>query len=246
MVASPMEKRPLASIRGNKRLPSVPGEDAPPDSFAPEPCRPAARRRASTVRRCAATILVAGLATLPAACSSPMDDIKLNPHPVQRYELIATVDAPGEFDSVEGYLSYDVTNVECVPKNPVEGARNVPNTSRSFVMIRVDAHTWKGSFYRDLLQDEDYFGLGVCHWDIGTVSPGFVVHGQTFGPGLMLPAMLSDQPFSRYFSKSDYLNRSNNDANAGVALERTIHDEEVRKHPERFFLIEVRISKVAP
>ncbi|MGN2247737.1 hypothetical protein ACFWZ3_13700 [Frateuria sp. GZRR35] len=246
MVASPMEKRAPPSTRGNKRQPYAPCEDAPCGTLVPVPRRPAARRRAAAMRRCVAAVLVAGLAALPAACSSPMDDIKLNPHPTQRYELIATVDAPGAFDSVEGFLSYDVTNVECVPKNPVEGARNVPTTSRSFVLTRVDERTWKGSFYRDLLEDEDYFGLGVCHWDIGTVSPGFVVHGQTFGPGLMLPMVLSDQPFRRYFSKADYFNRSNNDMNAGVALERPSHDEEVRKHPDRFFHIEVQARKVVP
>lgn len=171
-----------------------------------------------------------------------MDDIKLNPHPVQRYELIATVDAPGEFDSVEGYLSYDVTNVECVPKNPFEGARNVPNTSRSFAMTRVDAHTWKGSFYRDLLQDEDYFGLGVCHWDIGTVSPGFVVHGQTFGPGLMLPDLKSSRPLTRYFKVQTFLDRSMTDKNAGTALSWSSQDQEVRTKPDKFFAITARVA----
>lgn len=175
-----------------------------------------------------------------------MDDIKLNPHPTQRYELIATVDSPGEFDSVEGYLSYEVTNVECVPKNPIVGARNVPNTSRGFVLTRVDAHTWKGSFYRDLLQDEDYFGLGVCHWDIGTVSPIFVVHGQGFSPGLMLKEVVSGQTYTRYFRTKDFFDRSINNENAGAALSWPSEAEDVRVHPEQFFPIAASVRRMTP
>lgn len=238
MVASPMEKDALRSGRGGKRSPPAAHGDAP----AAIPVRHA--QRSSAARRWAVAALVAGLAALPAACSSPMEkhpDIKLNPHPVQRYELIATVDAPGPFDSVEGYLSYDVTNVECVPKDSFEGARNVPNTSRSFKLTRVDAHTWKGSFYRDLLQDEDYFGLGVCHWDIGTVSPGFVVHGQTFGPGLMLPDLQSSRSLTRYFKVKTFLDRSLTNDNAGSALSWSSQDAEVKKQPDQFFAITARI-----
>jgi hypothetical protein len=173
-------------------------------------------------------------------------DIKLNPHPVQRYELTATVDAPGPFDSVTGYVSYDVTNVECVPKDAWEGARNVPSTSRSFELTRVDAHTWKGHFYRDLLRDEDYFGLGVCHWDVGTVSPAFVVHEQSFNSGLMLTEMLSGQPGTRYFKVETFFDRSLTNNNAGSALSWSPQDEDVKAHPKRFFPITARVTEVKP
>lgn len=171
-----------------------------------------------------------------------MDDIKLNPHPVQRYELIATVDAPGEFDSVEGYLSYDVTNVECVPKNPFEGARNVPNTSRSFAMTRVDAHTWKGSFYRDLLQDEDYFGLGVCHWDVTNALPLFVVHDEKFNPAFMFTELLAGEQI-RHFAKADFYNQS---LRGGGAMGLRSTDENVKTRPDRYFPISVKVKRAGP
>lgn len=168
-----------------------------------------------------------------------MDDIKLNPHPTQRYELIATVDAPGAFDSVEGFLSYDVTNVECVPKNPVEGARNVPTTSRSFVLTRVDERTWKGSFYRDLLQDEDYFGLGVCHWELANASPVFRVHATSFSPAFVLGDSI-EGTLTRYFKRSDYSNQALQDV---AALGFSADDAEVNKSTHSFFPITVTIKR---
>ncbi|MBP1475575.1 hypothetical protein J7I44_14770 [Frateuria sp. MAH-13] len=239
MVASPMEKRALASIPGNKRLSYAIAGVAPFGISVSAPDQSAARRRGAAMRRCAVAVLVAGLAVLPAACSSPMDDIKLNPHPAQRYELIATVDAPGEFDSVEGYLSYEVTNVECVPKNPIEGARNVPNTSRRFALTRVDAHTWKGSFYRDLLQDEDYFGLGVCHWDVTNASPVFRVHAASFSPAFVLADPI-EVTLTRYFKRSDYFNQALR--NVG-ALGFSSTDAEVGKAVQSFFPITVTIKR---
>jgi hypothetical protein len=173
-------------------------------------------------------------------------DIKLNPHPVQRYELTATVDAPGPFDSVTGYVSYDVTNVECVPKDAWEGARNVPGSSHTFELTRVDDHTWKGYFYRDLLQDEDYFGLGICHWELGTVSPVFVVHGQSFNSGLMLPEVVGGQPNTRYFKVETFLDRSLTDDNAGSALSWSSRDKEVEAQPQRYFPITAHATEVKP
>ncbi len=52
-----------------------------------------------------------------------------NPHPAQRYEVIATADAPGPWDSVQGAAFFDVTNVACVPKGAFTGGRNVPTDS---------------------------------------------------------------------------------------------------------------------
>lgn len=200
--------------------------------------------------RCAGR-LVAPLSTLlislaTAACSPPMDkqpDIKLNPHPVQRYELTATVDAPGAFDSAEGYLSYDIANVECVPKDSFEGARNVPSSSRAFELTRVDAHTWKGYFYRDLLKDEDYFGLGTCHWDATNAVPVFKVHGASFSPALVVQDVVGKVPSTSYFRKSDFYDRSMH----GIgAIPHRATEEGVLKEPGAFFPITVTIKATRP
>ena len=107
-----------------------------------------------------------------------------NPHPIRRYEVIATADAPGTWDSVKGYLTYEVANPECTPEDKFLGVHQLPReVGNDIAMTRVDEKTWKGYFYRDFVQDEDYYGLGRCHWDATSLVGVFVVHGETFSSG---------------------------------------------------------------
>lgn len=170
------------------------------------------------------------------------DHPKKNPHPVKRYEVIATADTPGPWDSVNGYLPLAVTNVECVPKAPITDGRNVPNTGYEFEMTRVDDKTWKGYFYRDFLQDEDYFGLGVCHWDAVGVTPTFVAHGVKFGAITWLDDALRKGPQTEYFKKSEFLDRSKEQSALGFSPA----NPQFIQRPEAFFPITVTIKEVTP
>ena len=166
-----------------------------------------------------------------------------NPHPVKRYEVVATADAPGAWDTVQGSVRYEVVNLECIPKSQFVGTHSAPEAIwKDIPMSRVDEKTWKGYFYRDLFQDEDYYGLGVCHWDGAQVAPSFVVHGVTFGSSQMVDEALKS-PRSDYFKKSDFLDRSPKpygiqDFSAGRP--------EVVQNPEGFFPITVSVKEVTP
>lgn len=164
---------------------------------------------------------------------------KKNPHPVKRYEVIATAEAPGPWDSVKGMVFFDVANVDCVPRDSFTGGQNVPNTGYDFEMTRVDEKTWKGYFYRDMLQDEDYFGLGVCHWDVTQAAPIFAVHGENFVPGSGLENV---KPLTRYFKKSEFMDRSQTDA----ALDFPAVNPEFVQRPEAFFPITVTVKEATP
>lgn len=194
--------------------------------------------------------LLLSLALITSACSSPMNkqpDIKLNPHPTQRFEMIVTVhDAPGSFDKVGAGVLFQVRNVDCVPHHPITGGSDVPSTLRDFTLTRVDDHTWKGYFFKDLLQDEDYFGLGVCHWDVMSVGPDLYVHGMNFNPGLSLWNEPTQDHETRYFKKQTYLDRTLTNANAGSADSWPADSEDVKKHPDAFFPITVTIKGATP
>jgi hypothetical protein len=168
---------------------------------------------------------------------------KKNPHPVKRYEVIATSEAPGPWDSVKGYLSYEVVNPACTPEDKFLGVHAIPqDVGHDIEMTRVDEKTWKGYFYRDFMQDEDYYGLGICHWDATSVGGVFVVHGETFGSGDTLEMLLNKGPQTQYFKKSDFLNRSLTDGGYGT----TATDPEVAKHPDVFFPITVTVKESTP
>lgn len=197
--------------------------------------------------------LVCLLAFTATACASHMkysidqSAIHDNPHPHQKYEVIVTSNAPGPWDSVQGFVGYTVTNAKCVPPLPLEGAREVPNTGRKFKLTTTDGgKTWIGYFYRYMVRDEDYFGLGVCHWDIESVGPGFYVHGEVFGRGLVLKDMLVPKTYTSYFKKAEYFNKSL----GGGALAWPADDKESRKEvaaaPDAFFPMTITVREINP
>jgi hypothetical protein len=168
---------------------------------------------------------------------------KKNPHPVKRYEVTATSEAPGPWDSVKGKVFFDVINKDCVPRDSFTGGQNVPNTGYDFEMTHVDGKTWKGYFYRDMLLDEDYFGQGICHWDATGVTPVFVIHGETFGASTWLEDALRKGPQTDYFRKSAYEDHS---LTGDGALDFSAINPEYIKHPDAFFPITVTVKEVTP
>jgi hypothetical protein len=166
-----------------------------------------------------------------------------NLHPVKRYEVTATADAPGPWDSVRGAVFFDVINKECVPKDSFTGGQNVPNIGYEFEMVHMEGNKWKGYFYRDALQDEDYFGLGVCRWDATGAGPVFTVHGATFTPSRGLEQALQVVSYTEYFKRSAYDDRSFTGMGALEFLET---NPEIAKHSDAFFPVKVTIKEIAP
>jgi hypothetical protein len=191
---------------------------------------------------------MAAAALLPlamaAGCSKPDPEHPAkNPHPVKRYEVIATSEAPGPWDSIEGYISYEVINRKCVPADSFTGGQNVPNTGIDIEMTPVDDHTWRGYFYRDALEDEDYFGLGVCHWDTTGVGITAIAKGVRFNWADMLVSLLHDGQETSYFKKSVYGDRSF--ARYG-APELTSSDPEVLQRPDAYFRTTLTVKEATP
>lgn len=168
---------------------------------------------------------------------------KKNPHPIKRYEITATADAPGPWDSVKGYIEYEVGNRECVPRGSFTGGQNVPNVDFNFEMTRVNEKTWKGYFYSDFLEDADYFGLGACHWIVGTVAPKFIAHGESFTSGDALSALLQKEQETEYFKKSDFTDRS---FTGDGSLPYSDKNPNYIENPDAFFPITITVKEVTP
>lgn len=165
---------------------------------------------------------------------------KKNPHPVQRYEIIATAKAPGPWNSVKGYVSFKVTNPDCVPQDSFTGARNVPNVNFDFEMTRTGPETWTGHFYRDTLQDEDFFGRGVCKWGLSTVGAEFIAHGTSFTSSGLLDTFINHGPKAAYFKKSEFLNSTGNGEGAlGFSSDNPLYTA----NPKAFFPITVTVEE---
>ena len=169
---------------------------------------------------------------------------KRNPHPVKRYQITAVADAPGSWDSVKGYLHYDVVNEACTPKNDVLGVHvKPPGVGVDIEMTRVDEKTWKGYFYRDYLQDEDYYGLGVCHWDGTGVAGVFTIHGEKFASSSVLDGGVQKGDRVSYFSKQAYGDAAlSGDSSLGLGAA----NPRVLQQPGAYFPITVTVTEAVP
>ncbi|WP_235429776.1 hypothetical protein [Xanthomonas sp. GPE 39] len=189
--------------------------------------------------------LLALFLSLSAGCSMSHGDPKNpkhNPHPVKRYEVIATADAPGPWDSVKGYLEYKVSNQECTPEDKFLGVHVMPPiVGQDFEMTRIDEKTWKGYFYRDFMQDEDYYGLGDCHWEPASVSTVFVGNGVAFDPGAVFEQILRNGQQTEYFKKSSYGDKA---LVRYGAQNYSIDDIGVIQNPGDYFKITMAIKEV--
>lgn len=139
------------------------------------------------------------------ACGSSMNtpDIKQNPHPKMRYEITMVIkDAPGPFDSVTGFMQYDVANERCAPYERFIGIyRKPPGQSPPIALTRTGDGEYKGTLYLDLLQDEDYYGLGVCHWSMVAAIMRLKSQEVTFSPYLLQKQIVSQESVTLYFPK---------------------------------------------
>lgn len=172
-----------------------------------------------------------------------------NPHPVQRYEVIATADAPGSWDSVKGRVFFDVTNENCTPEDKFLGVHEFPRDVTRYVdMTRIDQKTWKGYFYRDYMQDENYYELGPCHWDATGVAVDYVAGGVTFTSSLALGSFPPEGAQATYFRKIDV--KKSEEGNPDLVrygpAQLSSSDPEVIRQPDAHFPITVTIKEVTP
>lgn len=159
----------------------------------------------TTLPRIACVATLIPFASFAYGASAKQPDIKANPNPRVRYEITATViDAPGEFDRIEGHVDYKVTNTKCVPLTPGSGATVEPKKSLRVTYERVSENAYRGVIYIDQLHDEDYFGLGVCHWSVVGVTADLQHQKVKFSPAIYLKDIVSGVVVVRYFSMLSY------------------------------------------
>ncbi|TCV97641.1 hypothetical protein EC912_101658 [Luteibacter rhizovicinus] len=135
-------------------------------------------------------------------------DVKQNPNPKMRYEITLTVnDAPGSFDAVTGLADYEVKDLSCVPVTgaPLNAMRMPPETKRIAINFRRIANdVYRGDVYLDGVIDEDYFGLGVCHWSLDTVITFVRTNNLTLSPRIPREEFSIKKGRLTYFDRENY------------------------------------------
>jgi hypothetical protein len=133
----------------------------------------------------------------------------LNPSPKRAYEIVMTIEnAPGPFADVSGGAQYDVTNEnECGHINSAGVAERITSQER-VALTKVSDTEYRGVVYLDQMLDEDYYGRGVCHWELTAASATLRATGADgetlFQPAIMVDQLLSGEEVQLYFWKGHY------------------------------------------
>lgn len=151
--------------------------------------------------------------TPPSAAAPGADaSYRQNPAPKQAYRITMTVKgAPGPFGWMRPIAHYDVANRECLrpPKdNPGGRSAPVPTAPTEFALQQTADGVYSGVVYADLMQDEDYTGNGVCHWELTSIvvqMKATGAEGETFFvPAIPGRKLAPGETETVYFNKQSY------------------------------------------
>lgn len=151
------------------------------------------------------------LALLASGCDSTADaperpDVKLTQNPVQSYRLdIGFQDAPGPLTKIRALAFYRADNIPCAKPQPLSGAVLAPEHELPLTLEKLDDNRYRAIFHRDALRDEDYFGIGVCKWQLQNIALYFSSPTTDFTAALPVPkADAARLEVEEYFLNRDY------------------------------------------
>lgn len=110
---------------------------------------------------------------LGACCKTPESPVaKTNPNPTQRYEItVELVDPPQDIREISGVAHFGVSTRACLPYREKTARVTIgASYAREFPLVRVSDNTYKGHIFLDWPVDEDYYGLGICKWELATAG----------------------------------------------------------------------------
>lgn len=119
------------------------------------------------------TVLMILVVMLVLAACSKYDpvlppDIKMNPHPVEKYKAVMTIEGPPTQLKVTGKGNFGIKNTGyCVP---VDSRRSLGGSRPQFLkdidlQVTIPSENmYEIIFYADSIKDENYYGKGICEW----------------------------------------------------------------------------------
>lgn len=144
---------------------------------------------------------------------------KLNPNPTHAYEIRLTLanvselssaaDGKSPFTVVEGTVQFDASNgARCGKSNALSGHVPTLSSHEPLPLSRISATEYVGTVYADMLLDEDYYGRGVCHWELTEARVALRARADIadtrFVAGLPAKTVLAGGTQARYFWKGYY------------------------------------------
>lgn len=184
-------------------------------------------------------LLMVTLMTTAASCQNhqrvPLPEVKRNPAPQEKYLVTMVIEgAPRPFDKVEGKVQYDIPvgDDDCIPVDYTiapGGTKNNPSEDVPIVFRKLSDNEYQAEVYLDALLDEDYYGLGVCRWQLTAVAAFLTAGEVSFWTSTHLDYMQSGKTEVTYganvlFDKQPVLGRHHSMFRAGVHSPRADKD----------------------
>ena len=122
------------------------------------------------------------------------------------------------------------------------GSKDWNRSSDTRVRINVHADDLDSESAPDLFQDEDYYGMGVCHWELIAAGAELKIRNLDFSPSIFLGDIKSGKTISRYFS-----NRAYRDYKGGVLVDiGNEHREEFQEEASDTFSTTLTAKEIQP
>ncbi|MGE6333327.1 hypothetical protein [Stenotrophomonas sp. NPDC077659] len=96
-----------------------------------------------------------------------------NPSPKEAYEVVVTThDAPEDMFLSGAAVGYVIADESCLPPiDNFEGVRyGIEKHLVTISLRKITPDKYVGTYFRDGLASKDYFGHGVCSWEVQYVS----------------------------------------------------------------------------
>ncbi|MDO4642091.1 MAG: hypothetical protein Q4A84_10420 [Neisseria sp.] len=163
---------------------------------------------------------------------------QLNPHPTKAYRIkIKINDAPGPL-KLMGQLELDYVAKNCTYViNNIEGVSTEPQKAIEVPISQVREFEYEAIVYTDAMQDEDYFGQGVCHWRPEGYGFGFKATGSPietrFSFGGILTDLIENKILTKYYWKGGYPYYRNEDGSiyeSNTMVDSGIQSESLNKY----------------
>ena len=102
-------------------------------------------------------------------------DVKLNPSPIDRYEITLTIQNPPQhIHVIQGTAQFDIANKECMPlQDKIAGIKPRSWFIQPVRFTRIRDNTFAGQVLTDAIFDEDYYSIGICRWEMTGVFARF-------------------------------------------------------------------------
>jgi hypothetical protein len=128
---------------------------------------------------------------------------------MQGYRIRLTIqDAPGPLVLTDATAQYDVVNeVKCGEDSPYGGVYRM-TSSEVMSLLKLNDATYEGVVYLDQILNDDYYGNGICEWQLTGIRATLRATGSAgetqFSPSLSEASIKARRSETRYYWKGRY------------------------------------------